>query len=128
MSISSVAANPRELTVALICGSAVVMGLLAEGAPSWMISPLAVLLLIGGELNAWTWDLGGTQRLTLGARGRARTLAWLAGTALLASLAVGVAAQWSLLRGPASAAVAAAALALISRIALPSRARVRDGR
>lgn len=119
LSISSVVAEPRELLAALLFGATPVMGLAGEGAPSWMIGPLAVLLLVGGELNAWSWELGGSESAGRGGRRRLVDVGRLAAVGLVGSFAVSVAAQSTLLGGWVALGVAAGAIAGMGWVVLP---------
>lgn len=119
MSVSSVVAEPRELLATLVLGAAPVMGLAADDASAWLIGPLGALLLVGGELNAWSWELGGTVSEERDARRRSRSIASLALLGLLSSLAVSIAAQSTVPGGLVAVTLAAAALAALGWVILP---------
>jgi hypothetical protein len=124
MSISSVFAEPRELLPALILGAAPPMGLAGQEGSIWMIGPLAVLLLIGCELNAWSWELGGKESTGVDGSRRLASIARLAAVGLVGALAVSLAARSALLDGFLAVGLAAAALAGVGWVVLPGR---RDG-
>jgi len=119
VSISSVLASPRELLIALVLGAAPVMGLAADPGGSWLIGPLGVLLLVGGELNAWSWELGDPESVRPGGRRRGMQIAQLAGMGLGASLVVSVAARVALFSGLLAVSLAAAGLAGLAWASLP---------
>lgn len=126
MSISSVVAEPRELLAALVLGAAPVMGLAGAGGSAWMIGPLAVLLLVGGELNAWSWELGGTVSEERDARRRLTSIMRVAVIGLFSSLAVTIAAQSTLGGGLVAVTVAALALAGLGWVILPGGRRAEN--
>lgn len=121
LSVSSVVAEPRELLAALVLAALPTVGLAHEDASSWMIGPLAVLLLLGGELNAWSWELGGREPIEWGRR--LASVAQLAAMGMGASMAVSVAARAALLSGLAAVGVAAAATAALGWTILPGARR-----
>lgn len=123
LSISSVVAEPRELLGAMVFGAGPVMGLAAAGSPSWLIGPLAVLLLVGGELNALSWEVGGGESAQSDGSRRIVNILRLAGLGLVASLAVGVAARLPLLDGFVAVGMGAAALAGLAWMILPGGSR-----
>ncbi len=123
MSVSSVMAEPRELLAALVIGATPLMALVSDGAASWMIGPLGVLLLIGGELNVWSWELVGAGSVMPDGRRRLLSIMRLAVLGLFLSLAVGVAAQSTLFSGLVAVGVAAAALAALGWAILPGDRR-----
>jgi hypothetical protein len=125
LSISSVVAEPRELLASLVLGAAPLMGLAAQDASSWMIGPLAVLLLMGGELNAWGWELGGSESTGRAGRRRIVGIMRLATMGLVASLAVSVAARSTSFDGLVAVGLAAAALAGLGWVILPGERRRR---
>jgi hypothetical protein len=127
MSVSSVVADPRELLAALVFGAMPLMALVADGTSSWFIGPLAVLLLIGAELNAWRWELGGAESVTPDARRRLSSILRLAAICVVASLGVGAAARATLFSGLTAVALAAAALAALGRTILPGDRRRPSG-
>ncbi len=57
--VQSLTSEPRDLIPALVLALPPVMALAAPGSPTWLIGPLAVLLLLAGELNALSWDCRG---------------------------------------------------------------------
>jgi hypothetical protein len=128
LSVSSVVAEPRELLAALVLGATPAMGLADQDALQWLIGPVAVLLLIGAELNAWSWELVGHDPTGRDHRRRLSGIARSAATGLAASLGVSLAARSTLLDGLAAVALASAALAGLGWILLPGGGRGRDGR
>lgn len=136
MAISSLIAEPRELLAALVLGAMPVMALATEEATSWLVGPLAVLLLVGGELNAWSWELGESESVRLDTRRRTIGIVRLAALGLASSLLVTFVARSTSstslgrLPGVALAAAALAGLAWLifpaGRSAGPPSDRVRD--
>jgi hypothetical protein len=122
--ISSVVAEPRELLATLFLAAVPTMALVHPDASSRMIGPIAALLLLGAELNAWSWDLGGSEPIEW--RRRLVSIVQLSATGLAASLAVSVAARAPWLNGLAAVAVAAAVIAALGWMILPG-ARRRGG-
>ena len=121
MAVSSVVADPRELLAALLFAAPPVMSLTVEGSPTWAIGPLAVLLLVGGELNTWSWELGRADLDTAVVRRRAGNVVRLAVAALGASMAITALTQLSLLTATAALLAAAGALLGLGVVVLPSR-------
>jgi hypothetical protein len=68
--LQSVTADPRDLATALLLSLPPVLALLADAAPTWLVGPLAVLLLVAGELGAMSLDCQGATHLTAAARAR----------------------------------------------------------
>jgi hypothetical protein len=124
LSVSSVVAEPRELLAALFLATAPTMALVHPEASSWMIGPIAVLLLLGAELNAWSWELGGSEPIEW--RRRLVSIVQLAAMGLAASLVVGIAARAVWLNGLVAVGVAAAAIAALGWMIRPG-ARRRGG-
>ena len=119
MSISSVIAEPRELLAALVLGAAPVMGLAGNGSTAWLIGPLGVLLLVGAELNAWSWELGGGTARERDPRRRVGAIMQLAVIGLLSAAAVAVAARSAPVGGLVAVTLAAVALAGLGSVILP---------
>jgi hypothetical protein len=86
--VQSVVSDPADLTLAMLLCAAPILTLLGEGAPGWLIGPLAVMLLVGGELNALSWASQGGEALGVVGRRRLAASLRLAGTALVAALGV----------------------------------------
>ena len=110
MAVSSVSAEPRELLVALVFAVPPVMALTAEGSPSWVIGPLAALLLVGAELNALSWELGGAEAGREAMRARGMSIARVAVAGLVAAMVVVAITRVTLLTETVATVVAAAAL------------------
>jgi hypothetical protein len=108
--LQSVAADPRDVAAALLLSLPPVLALLAHGSPTWLVGPLAVLLLVASEMGALSWDCQGAVGLTPAARARLLGIAPLAGLGLLGALLVGIVARVPIpATGLALAAAAAAA-------------------
>jgi hypothetical protein len=114
--VQSVASAPRDLGWALALASLPVAYLVSDGSPTWLIGPLAALLLLAGELNALSWEARGTgaaRALTARRFGRIGVLtAW----ALGAAMAVGVMARMAVPGGLAALVLASAALAALGGV------------
>lgn len=128
MTFPSLFVDPRDLLPALVFSAAPVMALVSDGAPTWLIAPLAVLLLLGGELNAYCWESDGPEGLAREGRQRLVRIAQLGAVALVASLAVAAAAQKAWLDSTAAVAVAASALVGLAWVILPGGGAGRDER
>jgi len=128
LSVSSAVADPRELLPALVLGAAPVMGLAHPAAPHWLIGPLAVLLFVAGELNAWSWELVGHDPTGRDDRRRLMGIARSATTGLVAAFVLSLVARSTLLDGLAAVALASVALAGVGWIVLPGEGRPRDAR
>lgn len=122
MTFPSLFVDPRDLLPALVFSAAPVMALVSDGAPAWLIAPLAVLLLLGGELNAWCWESDGPRGLSREGRQRLVRIGQLCAVALAGSLAVVAAAQWAWLDSTVAVTVAASALAGLAWLILPGDA------
>jgi len=57
--VQSVTSEPRDLIPALVLALPPVIALVADGSPTWLIGPLAVLLFLAGELNTLSWECRG---------------------------------------------------------------------
>jgi hypothetical protein len=122
--LQSVAADPRDLAPALLLTLLPVLGLMADGAPTWLVAPLAVLLLTASELGALSWDCRGAATMTPAARAQLLAIAPLAGIGLLAALLAGLVARLPVpAAGIALAGAAAAAAAAAHLLFRPLRAR-----
>lgn len=53
--LQSIASDPRDIGFALLFTLPPLIALTADGSPTWLIGPLAALLLLAGELNALSW-------------------------------------------------------------------------
>lgn len=115
--ISSVVAEPRELFIALLFAAMPILALAGEGTASWAMGPLAAALLVGAELNSWSWELHSQSSTSLDGR-RAGRIALLGGGTLLASLAVIVAAQWTVATGLGAVLITGVALLAVARLVL----------
>lgn len=127
MAFPSLFVDPRDLLPALVFSAAPVMALVSDGAPAWLIAPLAVLLLLGGELNAHCWELDGPKSLAPEGRQRLVRIGQLCAVALVGSLAVAVTAQRAWLDSTLAVAVAASALVGLGWVILPGRGSGRGG-
>ncbi len=117
-SIQSVASDQRDLTAALLLSTPPVVALLADGSPTWLIGPLAVLLLIAAELSALSWDARGVRggsSLTHAQRQRLLDIAPLALLGFAGSVVVGAAAMVAVPGGTLAVGLAAIALAVLGR-------------
>lgn len=123
LAVSSAAAEPRELLPALVLGAAPAMGLAAPDAHHWLMAPAAVLLLVGAELNAWSWELAGRDPTGPDHRRRIVSIARTAGVGLVAALGVSLVARSTLLDGLAAVALASAGLAALAWMILPATPR-----
>ena len=55
LTLPGVFVEPRDLTWPLLFSLPPVVALVSEGSPTWLIAPLAALLLVAAELNALSW-------------------------------------------------------------------------
>lgn len=90
VAVQSAGSDPRDLNAALLLSLPPVAALLAEGSPTWLIGPLATLLLVASELNALSWACERAAPMTGVQRGRLRDVARLGALAFVASLAAGL--------------------------------------
>jgi hypothetical protein len=88
--IQSVARDPSALTWALLASVPALSGLLAEGSPTWLIGPLAALLLVAAELNALSWEIRGGQPVHALPANRLAYIGQIGALGLAASLVVGL--------------------------------------
>jgi hypothetical protein len=86
--IQSGISDPSDLAFALVLGAAPLLAMLAGEGATWLIGPLAVLLLLGGELNALAWVHQGREALDDVGRRRLMASLRVAVVALIASLGV----------------------------------------
>lgn len=114
--VQGAASDPGDLAPALLFGLPPVIGLLADGSPTWLIGPLAVLLLVAGELNALAWESRGSGPLSTMRRHRLRSVGQLAAVGLVASLLVWMVGQGPAPRGTVAAVVAGVALAALGGV------------
>jgi hypothetical protein len=106
--------GPEALTSALLLSLPPLFVLAADGTGSWLIGPLAALLLLAGELNAVGWEFPGGGASSLLMRRRVSGAALLAGGGAAASVAVLAAAGLGpSLSGLAALIAAAGALAAL---------------
>lgn len=104
--------GPEGLTPALLLSLPPLLALAAAGPGSWLIGPLAALLLLASELNAAGWEFRGAEAGGLLVRRRVASAARLAGGGIAASvLVMGAAGMGPSIEGTAVVVVAAAALA-----------------
>ena len=59
LALPGVFVEPRDLTWPLLLSLPPVVALLSDGSPTWLIAPLAALLLVAAELNALSWACEG---------------------------------------------------------------------
>jgi hypothetical protein len=116
VSVQSVTWDPAILLTALLLSLPAVIALLADGSPTWLIGPLAALLLVAAELNALSWKLHGAKSVDAAARRRVLEIGTLGGLGLLAALAVGLVAAGPSLAGVAAVLTAATALAALGYV------------
>jgi hypothetical protein len=114
--VHSALVEPADITPALLLALPPVAALAADGSPSWLIGPLATLLLLAAELSVVGWRWRGRGPLSPVQRRRLFDLAVLGLLAMVASLAVG-AAVLAGSPGPALAALGAGALAIATVLA-----------
>ncbi len=120
MAVPAAFSDPRELTPALVLSLAPVAVLLFGDATSWLVPPLASLLLVAAELNAMGWAGQGTR---VDAVPRRLAQAGMLGVLGLAGAAVVLAlGQRSWLSGTVAVLVAAAAVSGVGALVL-SRTR-----
>lgn len=128
--ISSVVAEPRELSIAVIFAAMPIMALAGSGAPSWAMGPLAVGLLVGAELNAWSWELG-AESDRHARRRRGASIALLGLGTLVASIGIATASLRAVGSGLAALLVSTGALVAVARVvfsgAIRSSAPSEDG-
>lgn len=109
--LQSAALDPSDLAVALLFSAPPVIALVADGSPTWLIGPLAALLLVAGELNALSWECLGTEP-TGGVVPRLLNIGRVAALGMAVSLPIGVITPGGVPGGALVVAVAAAVLAL----------------
>ena len=113
--------DPSALTWALLASAPPIMALSAAVSPSWLIGPLAVLLLLAGELNALGWELRGAKGVESVARHRLLEMGKLGTTALLAALLVGLLPRGSAAGGFVPYLVAGLALVALGWVVFDGR-------
>ena len=91
-------------------------------SPSWVIGPLAVLCLVGAELNALSWELGGAEAGREAMRARGMSIARVAVAGLVAAMVVVAITRVTLLTETVATVVAAAALLGLGLVVLPASA------
>jgi hypothetical protein len=91
VAIHSTLVEPADITPALLLALPPVAALAADVSPSWLIGPLATLLLLAAELSVLGWRWRGRGPLSPVQRRRLFDLAVLGLLAMAASLAVGAA-------------------------------------
>ena len=116
----SLLVSPRDLLATVVASLAPLMALASEGEPSWLIGPVAALLLLGAELNALCWEMQGPSALQSDARVRVSRIAALTLLGLAASFTVTIAARSSWLDGTVAVAVASCGLAALAWLILPT--------
>lgn len=126
MTFPSLFVDPRDLLPALVFSAAPVMALVSDGSPGWLIAPLAVLLLVAGELNACYWQSAGPAGLRGYGLRRLTRIAQLSAITLVGSLAVAAAARAEWLDSTLAVGVASAALAGLAWVTLPDRRPLRE--
>jgi hypothetical protein len=116
MSVSGVLSEPRDLTPALLLSLAPVLALLPDARASWLVAPLAALLLVAAELNALSWDADALGRGGDAVSRRLAQAGQLAAIGLVASWVVAAAARTTWLGGSAAVFVAAAAVGVFGYV------------
>ena len=81
--------DPADITPALLLALPPVAALAADGSPTWLMGPLAALLLLGAELTMIGWRLRGSRPLSMVQKRRLGDLATLGLLAIAATLATG---------------------------------------
>jgi hypothetical protein len=90
-----------------------VVALAADASPTWLIGPLAAVLLVAGELNALSWELQGRKPLDAARR---RRLLQIGGLGVLGVAAAALVAAAAAVPGPSG--LAAVLLATVAFAAL----------
>lgn len=114
--VQSVRWSPAALTSALFFSLPPVIGLLAGDSPAWLIGPVAVLLLVGSELNVLSWQCRGRGPTGVLARRRLLNIGQLGALGLVASFVVSAVVSGPSPGGIAAVMIAAAALAAVARM------------
>jgi hypothetical protein len=120
--VLAVTSSGEAIAGAFLFSLPAVLALLASDGGRWLIGPLGALLLLAGELSAWSWEYAGVvpaEPEVMSQRGL--DVARLAGLGLLASVAVGVAGLGRLPGGSAAVVVAAIAVAALARLTFARR-------
>lgn len=112
----SVTDDPRALTVALLVSVAPVVALLADGSPTWLVGPLAALLLVAGELNVLGWELRGRGATADVPRHRLAEIGKLGALGAAAALAIGLATPAPAFGGMPALLLAAVAFVVLAGV------------
>jgi hypothetical protein len=118
MAIHAAIVEPADITPALLLALPPVAALSADASPTWLIGPLATLLLLAAELSVLGWRWRGSGTLSPVHRRRLLDLAVLGLLAMAASLAVGAAVS---VGSPAPALAFPAVTALVIPTLLAAR-------
>lgn len=120
--VLAVVTSGEAIAGAFVFSLPAVLALLATDAGRWLIGPIGALLLLAGELSAWSWEYAGVvpaEPEVMSQRGL--DVARLAGLGLLASVAVSIAGLGRLQGGSAAVVVAAVAVAALARLTFARR-------
>jgi hypothetical protein len=109
--VQSLTSEPRDLIPALVLALLPVIALAAPASPTWLIGPLAVLLLLAAELNALSWDCRGPFPMSAAQRRRLVDIGVLVLLALGGVLVVEAVVAGGVAGGRIAAGLAALALA-----------------
>ncbi len=111
LTFPSLVTDPRDLLPALVFCVPPVIALAGDPGTTWLIGPLAVLLLVGAELGAASWEAEGKRASRGAGVQRTRRIGQLAALSLVGAVAVTFAARLVWLESTVAVVVAAGALA-----------------
>lgn len=121
LTVHGVTSKPVSIGWGLVLGAPPVVALLTHGRPSWLIGPLAAVLLLAGELGSLSWELRGAMPDEVLVRHRLMNVVRLGMVAMAAAVAIGLVNLIPSPGGTAAVVVAALALAIVARITFDSR-------
>lgn len=121
VAIHGVTSNPSSIGWALVLSGPPVVALLTHGCPSWLIGPLAALLLVASELASLSWEFRGVSPDEAFTRHRLTNIVRLGAVAFAAAVLVGLVSVLPAPGGTVAVVVAAVALAALARVTFASR-------
>lgn len=116
--LQSVTSEQRDLAPALLLSLPPLVALVLYGSPTWLIAPLAVLLLVAGELNALSWECRTTGSTGTMIPRRLLQMAELTALGLGGSVVVYAVGRSSVLDGTGAVVLAAIAVAALGYVVL----------
>jgi hypothetical protein len=113
--------DPSALTWALLAASVPIAVLVLGRSTEWLVAPLAVLLLVAGELNALSWTVRGASDSRDFSRRRLIDIAKLSLAALVASIVITIVPLAPPIGGTATVVAASTLLAALGWVLFGSR-------